>query len=468
MNENNLTETESTEVELNKPNMNELNLDELREYLKNTDPKSIDLDEMLNTKLLVDGSISINEFTPGLIAVLRADDKMISDSGRPYQVGSKTSRGNKILYNALPGSNHDKVDDLLDGKEKALQANVSIAFSDNITVIENSLDAIKSQVQAISKGIKAEESRYKAKFIDPLNVKINELTEDMVNGEILQAQVDMLVVENGKLVKEVEKLTAINENSQSIMITQKESINELTAESRDLMKSNKLMSEKIDDLNKVREEELSDLRKEYEGDLATKDATIDGLNKRIESLDLELTQQSKTERSLRDEIKILKDDKLETENNLKREILDLVKAKNEVEFKVSSLTMEKDTLKNENTSLNSSIDDFKSTQKELEDNVNQLSIAKNSLEVRVKSLDDLISSHNKTIETKTNTINTLERQLKEQTSLRQEREHEISKLGITIENQVATIQKLQQMLDAFNNTQNKVDTPKESSKTNKK
>ena len=49
-------------------------------------------------------------------------------------------------------------------KEEALKSGVAVAFSDNITVIENSLESIKSQVAAISKGIMSEEARYKARF----------------------------------------------------------------------------------------------------------------------------------------------------------------------------------------------------------------------------------------------------------------------------------------------------------------
>lgn len=415
---------------MNENNLKELELNELIDYLNNTNIDDIDLDALLDVKLLE--KVSVDDVNADLITALMKDDKMLSDENKAYQISTKTSRGAKILYTLLNGSNHEKIKELLAMKEEAMKSGVAVAFSDNIAVIERSLESIKSQVAAISAGIMSEEARYKAKFLDPMASKINELTTDLVNSEVMQSQCDRLSMENEKLVKDVEKLTLVNEKNEATIVEQKERINELTAESMDIMKANKLMSEKIDDLNKVREKELSDLRDEYEGDLVEKDDTISTLNKRIESLELESSQQLKTEESLREEMKTLKEDKLETENKLKQNILDLSKEKNEAEFKVASVSMEKDKLKNENVSLNSSIDQFKTRQKELEDRVNSLSIDKNSLEVKVQSLEALVSSHNKNIEDKQTSINGLEVDLKKEIQLRQEKEHEIAKLEMIV------------------------------------
>lgn len=415
---------------MNENNLKELELNELIDYLNNTNIDDIDLDALLDVKLLE--KVSVDDVNADLITALMKDDKMLSDENKAYQISTKTSRGAKILYTLLNGSNHEKIKELLAMKEEAMKSGVAVAFSDNIAVIERSLESIKSQVAAISAGIMSEEARYKAKFLDPMASKINELTTDLVNSEVMQSQCDRLSMENEKLVKDVEKLTLVNEKNEATIVEQKERINELTAESMDIMKANKLMSEKIDDLNKVREKELSDLRDEYEGDLVEKDNTISTLNKRIESLELESSQQLKTEESLREEMKTLKEDKLETENKLKQNILDLSKEKNEAEFKVASVSMEKDKLKNENVSLNSSIDQFKTRQKELEDRVNSLSIDKNSLEVKVQSLEALVSSHNKNIEDKQTSINGLEVDLKKEIQLRQEKEHEIAKLEMIV------------------------------------
>lgn len=407
-------------------NLKELELNELIDYLNSTNIEDIDLDALLDVRLLE--KVSVDDVSPDLITALMNDDKMLSDDNKAYQIASKTSRGAKILYTLLNGSNHEKIKELLSMKEEALKSGVAVAFSDNITVIENSLESIKSQVVAISKGIMSEEARYKAKFLDPMSCKINELTVDLVNNEIMQTQLDRLSVENEKLVKYVEKLTLANEKSEATVVEQKERINELTGESRDLMKANKLMSEKIDDLNKGIEEELSKQRNDYEEKLKLKDNDITELNKRIESLELEREQLVKTEGILRTDIKTLKDDKLETENKLKQEILDLNVDKNNAEFRVSSITMERDKFKNENASLNSSIEQFKTVQKGLEDTINNLNIDKNALEVKVRSLEDLVSSHNKNIENKQDMINELEGNLNKQIKLRQEREHEIVKL----------------------------------------
>ena len=223
-------------------NLKELELNELIEYLNNTNINNIDLDALLDVKLLE--KVSVDDVSPDLITALMNDDKMLSDDNKAYQIASKTSRGAKILYTLLNGSNHEKIKELLSMKEEALKSGVAVAFSDNITVIENSLESIKSQVAAISKGIMSEEARYKARFLDPMASKIDEITIELANNEIMESQLDRLTGENEKLVKDVERLNLSNEKNKATIIEQKETINELTAESRELMKANK-------DFNKI-------------------------------------------------------------------------------------------------------------------------------------------------------------------------------------------------------------------------
>lgn len=415
---------------MNEINLNEIEIDELIDYLNNTNPEAIDWDALLDAKLLE--KVSISDINPDLISFLMKDDKMLTDKDKAYQVTSKTSRGAKVLYTLLDGSNHEKVKDLLSLKEDAMKAGVAVAFNDNIVVIENSLESIKSQVAAISKGIMSEEARYKAKFLDPMTSRIEEITADLINNEIMQSQLDRLSLENEKLTKEVEKLTLTNQENAATMAEQKDTINELTSESRDLMKANKLMSEKIDEFNNNIEKELSEQRDGYEEKLKAKDDEIDGLNKTIESLEFERDQLSKTEEALRLEINGLKSDKLETENRYKKEILDLNIAKNDAEYKVTSITMQKDKLEDENKSLNNSLEQFKLREKELEDNVKELKINNSSLEVRVDELNNLIGSHNKNIEDKQAKINGLEKDLQNEIKLRQERELEITRLQMLL------------------------------------
>ncbi len=441
MNENNVNELEINELEINKTNLNELSLEELKEYIKNTDPQDMDFDEMLNVKLLAEGGVSIEEFPAGLIAALRADNKMLSDNGKSYQIASKTSRGNKILYNALPGSNHDKVDDLLDGKEKALQANVSIAFSDNITVIENSLDAIKSQVQAISKGIKAEESRYKAKFIDPLNVKINELSEDVANNEILQVQVDKLEKENEKLSVEVSELRDKRNNNEALIEKQKETINNLTAESRELIKASQEFDDKLKKATKNLETELSQKLKD-----------IENINKTLESTELKLSQSTENEASLKDEIKNLKQQhtaevndinkrSIEVERNLNKAIVDLNVELNTLKSENLNYKTNNEKLYNEAKSLRESAQVDLTTIKELEKQVKSLRVDNEALNVKVDGKDALLESNNtimlndaQTIKDLNSKLSTLKTSLENEIRLRQEKEHEITQLNLVIEN----------------------------------
>ena len=192
MSENSLNEFEINELEINEPNVKEvdlknLDLEELKDYLNNTDLEDIDLDALLDVKLLE--KVSIDEVKPGLIAYLLNDNKMITDTGKTYQVTAKTTRGNKIAYTLLNGSNHDKIDELLSMKENAINSSVAVAFNDNITVIENSLDAIKSQVQAISIGFMGEETRYKTKLRAPVNVKMKELFDYLTYAQILHLMI---------------------------------------------------------------------------------------------------------------------------------------------------------------------------------------------------------------------------------------------------------------------------------------
>lgn len=415
---------------MNEINLNEIEIDELIDYLNSTNPEDIDWDALLDSKLLE--RVSIHDINPELISFLMQDNKMLTDKDKAYQVTSKTSRGAKVLYTLLDGSNHEKIIDLLSSKEEAMKAGVAVAFNDNITVIENSLDTIKSQVAAISKGIMSEEARYKAKYLDPITSRINELTDELVANEVMQSQLDRLNGENEKLVKDIEKLTVENEKSKATITEQNDTINELTRESRDLMKANKLMSEKIDGFNSNIEKELSEQRAIYEEDLESKDNEISGLNKTIESLVFERDQLSKTEQTLRDEIKNLKADKLETENKFKNDILDLNIEKNDAVHQISSITMQKDKLEAENKSLSSSLEQFKAREKELEDDVKALKINNSSLEVKVDELSGLISSHNKNIEEKQTKINGLEQDLQSEIKLRQEKEHEITKLEMLL------------------------------------
>lgn len=441
MNENNLNELELNKLEINKTNLNELSLDELKEYIKNTDPQDMDFDEMLNVKLLVEGAVSIEEFPPGLIAALRADNKMISDNGKSYQIASKTSRGNKILYNALPGSNHDKVDDLFEGKEKALQADVSIAFSDNITVIENSLDAIKSQVQAISKGIKAEESRYKAKFIDPLNVKINELSEDVANNEILQVQVDKLEKENEKLSAEVSELRDKRNNNEALIEKQKETINNLTAESRELIKASQEFDAK-----------LKQATKDLEAELSQKLEDIENTKKTLESTELKLTQAIENEKSLKDDIKNMKalhtteinklnSSSMESERNLNSTILNLNIEINTLKSQNTSYETNNQALSNENKDLKENAKQDTARIKGLEKDVESLRVDNEALKVQLRGKDALITSNNnvmsndaQTIKDLNNNIFNLKNSLDEEIRLRQEKEHEITQLKLIIDN----------------------------------
>lgn len=451
---------------MNEKKLNELDLNELIDFLNNANPEDIDLDALLDVKLLE--KVSIDDVSPELISVLMNDDKMSTDNDRPYQLSAKTSRGAKILYNLLNGSNHEKIKDLLSMKEEAMKAGVAVAFNDNIIVIENSLESIKSQVAAISKGIMSEEARYKARFLDPMASKIEEITTDLVNNEIMQTQLDRLSLENEKLTKEVEKLTLTNEENTATMAEQKDTINELTKESRDLMKANKLMSEKIDGFNNNIEKELAEQKNSYEKELKTKDDEISGLNKTIESLELERTQLSRTEETLRAEIKELKSDKLETENKHKEEVLNLNIAKNNAEFNVTSITMQKEKLENENTSLNNSLEQYKTRQKELEDNVNELKINNSSLEVKVDELNSLIGSHNKNIEEKQTKINGLEQDLQNEIKLRQERELEITRLQMLLNDLENKLGKTNDKVDVEDvKDANSIDEQEDKTKNNK-
>lgn len=361
-------------------------------------------------------------------------DRMVDENGKAIQVSMKTSEGNREFLKTLPGkSHHENISILRAVYEEAERAKITVAFADNMSIINNCLEGIRAQVEAISKGISTEEARIKRDFIYPLSDKITKYENEVEDIEELISQVDRLSKENEKLASDLDKSKNLNESKEKIISENIDTINELTAESRNLMKANKLMSDKIDELNNGIEKELSEQRDEYEKSLKEKDDTISGLNKDIDSLKLERDQLGKTEESLREEIKTLKSDKLEAENEYKKQILDLNVDKNNAEFEVKSLAMEKEKLESENASLNTSIEQFKTRQKELEDKVKELSIDKNTLEVKVEELKGLVSSHNKNIGDKQTEINKLEGDLKKEIKLRQEKEHEIVKLKIMLD-----------------------------------
>ena len=71
-------------------NLKELELNELIEYLNNTNINNIDLDALLDVKLLE--KVSVDDVSPDLITALMNDDKMLSDDNKAYQIASKTSR----------------------------------------------------------------------------------------------------------------------------------------------------------------------------------------------------------------------------------------------------------------------------------------------------------------------------------------------------------------------------------------
>lgn len=399
------------------------------------------------------------------------DNSMLDENGKPAQIAAKTSVGNRAFFNSLPGaSNHEKISLLRKEYEKAVSAKSEVIFADNVSVINNCLESIKSQVDAISKGIRAEESRIRKTFIEPLSDKIAEYENEVEDIAELTTSVERLSKENDKLTKELDKLKDLKEDNEKTIAEQVATINDLTSESRNLMKENKSINEKLESLtNDIEgrlseqrnsyEEALTSQRNSYEEDLTSKSKEIDGLNKRIESLNLELDQLSKTEETLRSEIKDLKSDKLDVENNYKKQILDLNVAKNNAEFKAKSLEMEKDKLKSENSNMSIAIANFKTNQTNIENTMKLLNIDKSTLEVKVKELEGLVSLHNENINNKQAQVNNLEEQLQGEAKLRQERELEISKLQITLNDQAATIEKLQKMLDALNSTENETDTP---------
>lgn len=443
MSENSLNEFEINELEINEPNVKEvdlknLDLEELKDYLNNTDLEDIDLDALLDVKLLE--KVSIDEVKPGLIAYLLNDNKMITDTGKTYQVTAKTTRGNKIAYTLLNGSNHDKIDELLSMKENAINSSVAVAFNDNITVIENSLDAIKSQVQAISKGIMGEETRYKTKFIDPINVKMNELFEDVVNNELLQAQVNKLEVENEKLGAEVSELRDKRDANKVLIENQEKAINELTAESRELIKASKEF-----------DNTLKNATKSLQEDIDSKADTIKTLEKENQTLKLKLDQYEVNENSLKEELKQVKVDcsgeisnlkslNAESERKLNSQIVQLNISINKLESDNASYKKDNESLSNEVTKLRgNAVEDTKSI-KELDKTVKTLTVENESLKVQVAGKDALIESNKNIMSNNETTINNLnskisdlENLLAKEIRLRQEKEHEVDRLNIMVE-----------------------------------
>lgn len=65
-------------------NLKELELNELIEYLNNTNINNIDLDALLDVKLLE--KVSVDDVSPDLITALMNDDKMLSDDNKAYQI----------------------------------------------------------------------------------------------------------------------------------------------------------------------------------------------------------------------------------------------------------------------------------------------------------------------------------------------------------------------------------------------
>ena len=411
-------------------NLKELELNELIEYLNNTNINNIDLDALLDVKLLE--KVSVDDVSPDLITALMNDDKMLSDDNKAYQIASKTSRGAKILYTLLNGSNHEKIKELLSMKEEALKSGVAVAFSDNITVIENSLEYIKSQVAAISKGIMSEEARYKARFLDPMASKIDEITIELANNEIMESQLDRLTGENEKLVKDVERLNLSNEKNKATIIEQKETINELTAESRELMKANK-------DFNKTLETAKSEFNKKIDKYLSS----IKELEKEKETLTIKLEQAALTESNLREEMKLARTEHVEevnkinqtslsVERELNGKILDLNVSINTLQSEKSSLESLNKLLSEENRTLKTSVNDSSSEKKNMESQISLLTLEKKALEVEVKGKDELIESHNQNIKNYLKDIKELNNKLDGEIKLRHEKENKIVQLELQL------------------------------------
>lgn len=411
-------------------NLKELELNELIEYLNNTNINDIDLDALLDVKLLE--KVSVDDVSPDLITALMNDDKMLSDDNKAYQIASKTSRGAKILYTLLNGSNHEKIKELLSMKEEALKSGVAVAFSDNITVIENSLESIKSQVAAISKGIMSEEARYKARFLDPMASKIDEITIELANNEIMESQLDRLTGENEKLVKDVERLNLSNEKNKATIIEQKETINELTAESRELMKANK-------DFNKTLETAKSEFNKKIDKYLSS----IKELEKEKETLTIKLEQAALTESNLREEMKLARTEHVEevnkinqtslsVERELNGKILDLNVSINTLQSEKSSLESLNKLLSEENRTLKTSVNDSSSEKKNMESQISLLTLEKKALEVEVKGKDELIESHNQNIKNYLKDIKELNNKLDGEIKLRHEKENKIVQLELQL------------------------------------
>ena len=317
-------------------------------------------------------------------------------------------------------------------KEEALKSGVAVAFSDNITVIENSLESIKSQVAAISKGIMSEEARYKARFLDPMASKIDEITIELANNEIMESQLDRLTGENEKLVKDVERLNLSNEKNKATIIEQKETINELTAESRELMKANK-------DFNKTLETAKSEFNKKIDKYLSS----IKELEKEKETLTIKLEQAALTESNLREEMKLARTEHVEevnkinqtslsVERELNGKILDLNVSINTLQSEKSSLESLNKLLSEENRTLKTSVNDSSSEKKNMESQISLLTLEKKALEVEVKGKDELIESHNQNIKNYLKEIKELNNKLDGEIKLRHEKENKIVQLELQL------------------------------------
>ena len=379
---------------MNEINLNELNSDELIDFINNMDPQNIDLDALESIDLRLLEKLSISDIKPEIITALINDTKMLTNDGKAYQVGAKTSRGLKIAFSLLDGSNNDKVKDLMLKKEDALKAGVAVAFNDNISVIDKCLDSIRSQVDAISKGIMSEEARYKAKYLDPMNAKINEISKDLVSNEVMQVQIDSLKKENENLEFEVSTLKDIRNENEVLISQQKEEITALTSENRFLMKESKEFDAKLESAIKDSEKNLKESLEE-----------VDKLTKELESMNLRLEQTTTNENALKEEIKTMKANhtseinnlnksSMDAERKLNKEIVNLNVAKNKLESEKISLETLKDSLSTENTKLKETAAEYEKNIRDLESKVKTLSVDKESLIVKVEGKNDLINQHN--------------------------------------------------------------------------
>lgn len=370
---------------------------------------------------------------PGLVDRLLNDDKMYDENGKAYQVSFKTSEGLKMILSLISGSsNHEKLKKAIKHLVEAEAASVTSAFADNIDVVEKCLDSIKSQIDAISKGLMSEEARFKAKYLDPMKAEIIGYAESACDMEEMKTQLDRLTNENEKLLNKVSKLEQVEDEYKTVVAEQKETINELTAESRDLMKANK-------DFNKTLEAAKSELNKKIDEHLNS----IKTLEKEKDTLDIKLKQSAETEKGLREEIKTSRAAHIEEVNNINQTSLSVERDLNakilELNVSINKLQSEKSSLESLNKSLNeknetlkSSVDTSNSKIENMKSQVSSLTLEKKSLEVEIEGKNELIGSHNKSIENYLKDIKHLNDKLDGEIKLRQEKENKILQLEMKI------------------------------------